>query len=83
MEKRGLTTLEAVARMARALGVQARDVGYAGMKDRNATTRQWLSLPAVEPSLAAAVELDGLRCSKRAVTATSCAWDTCAATASR
>jgi tRNA pseudouridine13 synthase len=61
MEKRGLTTLEAVARMARALGVQARDVGYAGMKDRNATTRQWLSLPAVEPSLAAAVELDGLR----------------------
>jgi tRNA pseudouridine13 synthase len=61
IEKRGLTTLEAVARLARALGVQARDVGYAGMKDRNATTRQWLSLPAVEPSLATAVELDGLR----------------------
>jgi len=57
-EKRGLTTSEAVARLARALGVQARDVGYAGMKDRNATTRQWLSLPAVEPSLAAAVELE-------------------------
>jgi tRNA pseudouridine13 synthase len=61
IEKRGLTTLEAVARLARALGVQARDLGYAGMKDRNATTRQWLSVPAVEPSLAAAVELDGLR----------------------
>ena len=61
IEKRGLTTLEAVARLARALGVQARDVGYAGMKDRNATTCQWLSLPAVDPPLAAAVELDGLR----------------------
>ena len=61
IEKRDLTTLEAVGRLARALGVQARDVGYAGMKDRNATTRQWLSLPAIVPSLAAAVELDGLR----------------------
>ncbi|HJX54876.1 MAG TPA: tRNA pseudouridine(13) synthase TruD, partial [Polyangia bacterium] len=61
IEKRGLTTLEAVARLARALGVQARDVGYAGMKDRNATTHQWLSLPAIEPALATAVELDGLR----------------------
>ena len=61
IEKRGLTTLDAVGRLARALGVQARDVGYAGMKDRNATTRQWLSVPAIEPSLAAAVELDGLR----------------------
>jgi tRNA pseudouridine13 synthase len=61
IEKRGLTTFEALARLAGALGVQARDVGYAGMKDRNATTRQWLSLPAVEPSLAAAVEVDGLR----------------------
>jgi tRNA pseudouridine13 synthase len=61
IEKRGLTTLEAIARLARALGVQDRDVGYAGMKDRNATTRQWLSLPAVDPALAAAVEMDGLR----------------------
>jgi tRNA pseudouridine13 synthase len=61
IEKRDLTTLEAVARLARALGVQARDVGYAGMKDRHATTRQWLSLPGIAPTLAAAVELDGVR----------------------
>ncbi len=61
IEKRGLTTLDAVARLARSLGLDKRDVGYAGMKDRNATTRQWLSLPAVEPSLASEVEIDGLR----------------------
>ena len=29
-----------------ALRRAARDIGYAGMKDRHATTRQWLSVPA-------------------------------------
>lgn len=45
IEKRGLTTPDAVRRLARALGVRDRDVGVAGMKDRHAVTRQWLSLP--------------------------------------
>ena len=45
IEKRGLTTAQAVERLARELGVAARDVGVAGMKDRHAVTRQWLSLP--------------------------------------
>jgi len=34
-----------LASAARALGVQARDVGYAGLKDKHARTRQWLSAP--------------------------------------
>ena len=45
IEKRGMTTAHAVERIARALGVQPRDIGVAGMKDRHAVTRQWLSLP--------------------------------------
>lgn len=45
IEKRGLTTPQAVERIARAIGVQPRDIGVAGMKDRHAVTRQWLSLP--------------------------------------
>jgi len=45
IEKRGLTTPEAAQRLAAAAGVPARDVGWAGMKDRHAVTRQWLSLP--------------------------------------
>lgn len=57
LEKRDLTTLEAVRRLARALGVEARDVGYAGMKDRHATTRQWISVPRVAPE--AALEIGG------------------------
>ena len=39
IEKRGLTTPHAVDQIARALGIAARDVGIAGMKDRHAITR--------------------------------------------
>lgn len=61
IEKLGLTTMDAVNRIARVLGIQARDVGYAGMKDRHATTRQWLSLPSVPPETALALDLSGMR----------------------
>ncbi|MCC5883140.1 MAG: tRNA pseudouridine(13) synthase TruD [Halomonas sp.] len=44
VEKRGLTTLEAVRHLARACQVSPRAVGYSGMKDRIAVTRQWLSV---------------------------------------
>ena len=49
MEKRDLTTLEAIKRLARLLGLDSCDVGYAGMKDRHAITRQWISVPEVPP----------------------------------
>lgn len=45
IEKRGLTTRHAAGALARALGIDERDIGIAGMKDRHAVTRQWLSLP--------------------------------------
>lgn len=45
IEKRGMNTRHAVLAIARALGVADRDIGVAGMKDRHAVTRQWLSLP--------------------------------------
>lgn len=44
VEKRDLSTLELVRRLARACEVTPRDIGYAGMKDRLAVTRQWLSV---------------------------------------
>jgi tRNA pseudouridine13 synthase len=44
VEKSGLTTFDAIAAVAAAVGVAARDVGYAGLKDKQATTRQWLSI---------------------------------------
>jgi tRNA pseudouridine13 synthase len=62
IEKRGLTTAQAVQRIARALGVGERDIGVAGMKDRHAVTRQWLSLPPpVTPEQATALALDDVR----------------------
>jgi tRNA pseudouridine13 synthase len=62
IEKRGLTTPQAVHAIADALGVAGRDVGVAGMKDRHAVTTQWLSLPPpVAPEAALALALDGIR----------------------
>ncbi len=43
LEKRNLNTLDLVRRVARLGGVPERDIGYSGLKDRNAVTRQWLS----------------------------------------
>jgi tRNA pseudouridine13 synthase len=61
VEKRGLTTPDAVRAIARALGVAERDVGVAGMKDRHAVTRQWISLPSpVSPDQVLALELPGI-----------------------
>jgi tRNA pseudouridine13 synthase len=46
VEKRGRDTREVVKALASALGVDEGDVGVAGMKDRQAITRQLISLPA-------------------------------------
>jgi len=43
--KTNLTTNEAVRRVCRALGVDERGAGYAGMKDRHAVTTQTISVP--------------------------------------
>ncbi len=62
IEKRGMTTRHAVQQIARALGVPDRDIGVAGMKDRHAVTRQWLSLPPpTTVEAAAALGLADLR----------------------
>ncbi|MGB7757736.1 MAG: tRNA pseudouridine(13) synthase TruD [Salinisphaera sp.] len=44
IEKTGLSTPQAVERLAAALGVAVRDIGYSGLKDRHSVTRQWFSL---------------------------------------
>jgi tRNA pseudouridine13 synthase len=44
VEKRGLSTMEAVRALSKAFGVHEREIGYAGQKDRHAVTRQWISI---------------------------------------
>lgn len=61
VEKRGLTTFQAVEKLARALGRPPDSVGHAGMKDKHATTRQWVSLPEVAPEAALAFEDEQLK----------------------
>ena len=45
VEKRDLTTPEMIQRMAETLDIDVREIGRAGLKDRHAVTRQWISLP--------------------------------------
>src|SRR4051795_6213254 len=49
IQKVGLTTFEVISRVARALGVPSREIGYAGMKDARAVTRQVLSVAGTTP----------------------------------
>jgi tRNA pseudouridine13 synthase len=65
-EKKGLTTDAAVRSITKALGIEMRDVGIAGMKDKVAVTTQWVSVPAPpkQPDLEArakALTIDGIR----------------------
>ena len=46
VEKRGLNTQDVANRLARCAGVAVRDVGFAGLKDRHAITRQSFTVPA-------------------------------------
>jgi tRNA pseudouridine13 synthase len=61
LEKRALTTDEALVRLCSALGVRRDDAGAAGYKDRQAVCRQWVSLPGVDPTRALEIRLQGLR----------------------
>lgn len=45
VEKRGHTTKFLVEELSRQLGLKTSEVGAAGLKDRHAVTRQWLSVP--------------------------------------
>ena len=54
IEKIGITTLEAIRRIANSLKVQERDIGYAGMKDAVGITRQTISIQRLAPEKALA-----------------------------
>lgn len=61
IEKRGLTTFDLLQKLARALKIPEREIGYAGLKDARATTRQTVSVTGVRPEQAMALEIEGVR----------------------
>lgn len=56
IEKCELNTLDVAKRLAHATDTKERDVGYAGMKDKHAVTRQWFSV-LYKPDDAAGLDL--------------------------
>jgi tRNA pseudouridine13 synthase len=61
IEKRGITTLEAISRIAKYLKVSEKEIGYAGMKDAVGITRQTISVQWLAPEKALSLELDGIK----------------------
>jgi tRNA pseudouridine13 synthase len=61
IEKVGLPTAQAVQEVARALGRQKFEVGFAGLKDADAVTRQTLSLEHVDPAEVQSIKVPGVR----------------------
>jgi tRNA pseudouridine13 synthase len=61
LEKRELSTPDLVRRVAEAAAVEARDIGYAGLKDKHAVTSQWLSLPGRAKPPESWILSDGIR----------------------
>src|SRR4051812_5911425 len=61
IQKVGLTTFEAVRRIGDALRVPTREIGYAGMKDARAVTRQVLSIRGASDEAVANLKLPNLQ----------------------
>lgn len=60
IEKRGLSTPEAARLITRHLGLQEREASWAGLKDKQAVTRQYLCVPAKAGGALATFAADGL-----------------------
>jgi tRNA pseudouridine13 synthase len=61
IEKRGRDTPDVALELSQAVGVPAREVTYAGMKDRHAVTRQMMCLPAAVEDKLEGVAVPGVR----------------------
>jgi len=59
LEKQNLGTLEMLDELQKLYRVSSVDVGYSGLKDRRATTRQWISIRT--PLDADILDIDGVR----------------------
>jgi len=60
IEKRGLATLDALLKISKALGIARRNIGYAGLKDARAVTRQWISIEHIDPDRLTHLQLAGI-----------------------
>ncbi len=61
IEKVNLGTFEAINLIAQALGVKRHEIGYAGLKDATAITRQWLSVEKVSADKIRRLNIPGIK----------------------
>jgi len=61
IEKRGISTFEAIHRIASALDVPMGTIGYAGLKDTRALTVQRISVEGIDEEDALSLEIPGIR----------------------
>lgn len=62
IEKSGMNTHEVVELLQTSYRVTSVDIGYSGLKDRNAVTRQWFSIRTSGESVVAAAAFDAFSC---------------------
>lgn len=61
IEKRDLTTRQALRRLCTEVGADLADAGWAGLKDKRGVTRQWVSLFRVDPEAVRRIAAPDLR----------------------
>jgi tRNA pseudouridine13 synthase len=61
IEKRELTTRDAVRALCEQVGADPQRAGWAGLKDRRAVTRQWISLAGTTPEAVRGAQVEGVR----------------------
>lgn len=83
IEKTDVSGPDLVRHIGRALGISPRDIGTAGVKDRRAVTRQFVSVPARAEERIGRIETDRIRVLSSTGTATSSARGIWRETASR
>lgn len=61
VRKKNLTTWQMIDIFSNYLGIKGRDIGYAGLKDKNAQTKQYISLPRKFETIIDHFEHDGIK----------------------
>jgi tRNA pseudouridine13 synthase len=61
IEKRDVGAEFFVRELAKRLGIRAGDIGTAGLKDRRAITRQWVSIPAAADACVSRIDSENIR----------------------
>ncbi|MBC8468915.1 MAG: tRNA pseudouridine(13) synthase TruD [Planctomycetes bacterium] len=61
IEKNGISTMDALVQIANALRITRKEIGYAGLKDAHAVTRQWISIEHIKPERLLSLDIPNIK----------------------